>query len=218
MKLSLSKNRRGITIVELLVVLVIIGVLFAILAPSILRRNDARASWQCMNNQKQVVLANIMWQSDNTGRFPWQVPIAEEGSLEYTNTALPHFQVLSNYVRAPMVFACPSDGARLPTNTYAALSQTNLSYFLNLDANTNRVPNTFLSGDRHLALSNQPVRCGAFLLREDQAVSWTGELHQGMRKIGMVSFADGHVEGIRNQKLHEAIARQPLGTNRLVLP
>ena len=213
-----SDRRRGITILELLVVLVIIGILFVLLAPALIRPHDGSIRMRCMSNQKQVALANLMWMSDNMDRFPWQIPVAEEGSLEYTNQALPHFQILSNYMRAPMVFACPTDGARVPTNTYATLSRTNLSYFLNLDAGTNLPVTTFLSGDRHLALSNLPVRSGAFLLRNDQVVSWTSELHKDRRKIGLVSFCDGHVEVITADQLKNAIARQPLGTNRLVVP
>jgi prepilin-type processing-associated H-X9-DG protein len=219
MRYRFNETRHGITIVELLVVLVVIAILFVILAPAILTRHAYPKSIQCMNNQKQVAIANILWMTDNSDRFPWQVPIAEGGSLEHTNQALPHFQALSNYMLNPLTFACPSDSARTPTNTYAQLSQTNLSYFLNLDAGTNFTPRTFLSGDRHLALSNQPVRPGSFLLRGDQFVSWTSELHNGMRyRSGRVSFADGHVEAIRAVNLQGVVARQPLGTNRLVVP
>jgi len=219
MRSTLSETRRGITIVELLVVLAVIAILFVILAPVILSRREYPRSIQCMNNQKQVAIGNILWMTDNMDRFPWQVPISEGGSLDCTNEALPHFQELSNYMLNPMTFACPSDSARARTNTYAQLSRTNLSYFLNLDAGTNLPPSTFLSGDRHLSLSNQPVRPGSFVLRGDQLVSWTSELHHGMRyRLGQVSFADGHVEAIKAANLQGVVGRQPLGTNRLVVP
>jgi prepilin-type processing-associated H-X9-DG protein len=221
MRKRFSETRCGLTIIELLVVLATIALFSAIvIARIVIPEHDISTSVKCLRNQRQVVIANVHWMSDNMGRFPWQVSRAQGGSLEYTNEALPHFQLLSNYVFDPKILTCPSDGARAPGKRYTPLLRTNLSYFMNLDAGTNPTTTAFLSGDRHLALNKKLVPPGSFLLRGDQAVSWTSELHNDrLYNFGVVSFADGHVEVIKGAgKLKNAVRCQALGTNRLVVP
>jgi prepilin-type processing-associated H-X9-DG protein len=164
-----------------------------------------------------------MFAEDNHGQFPPQVSVANGGSLELiaSNSPALHFGALSNYLRdSQRIWHCPADDSRPPRNDNGALTDTSLSYFVNVDA-THAMTNAILSGDRNLESGGLPVKPGLFILTTNTALSWTGEMHSkpSGRRCGNMLFVDAHVQNLSaGPPLANAVQCQDLPTNRLAVP
>jgi prepilin-type N-terminal cleavage/methylation domain-containing protein/prepilin-type processing-associated H-X9-DG protein len=125
--------RRGFTLVELLAVVAMLGVLATMLAPTMARTKPNSASFQCLNNLRQLAFAWKMYADDNIGSLVYNrdggnvgKSSGDEGwvggwldytaSTDNTNTDLlidhnryPYGAYLGPYVKTPLVFKCPTD-------------------------------------------------------------------------------------------------------------
>src|SRR5437879_3373525 len=165
-------SRRDLSVVVLIGV-VILGVLWAGFSRA--RAKSRRISCTC--NLKQVGLGFRMWSNEHFQKFPMAVSTNKGGSLEFLAAAdvFRHYVLISNEMNSPKVLTCPSDKTRRRTTTFATFSNSNLSYFVGLDA-IETAPQMWLSGDRNITTNGRPFS-GLLTLTSDVRVSWTKDIH-----------------------------------------
>jgi prepilin-type processing-associated H-X9-DG protein len=200
------------TRVELLVVLAVVAIMAALFLPAIARPKAKQQRIQCANNLRQIGLSYRTWTIDfgaessaqaatNGGTSIGAMPIQQ---------AFQRFQVMSNALASPKVLVCPAD-VRMPAKAFGpGFSNTNISYFVSLDAQET-MPQMLLCGDRNLT-NGLPLRDGILVLTPDRPVEWTDEIHY---RQGNVALADGSVQAFSSLRLSESVAGT---TNRLAMP
>jgi prepilin-type N-terminal cleavage/methylation domain-containing protein len=100
-----GENSRALTLIEVLVVIVIIGILVALLLPAfnVAKRRAARVS--CISNHKQIAAALLMY-AESSGRLPGTNTVSEA-----TNNVVATYRLLLSNELAGVtgVFRCPAD-------------------------------------------------------------------------------------------------------------
>ena len=130
-----SPTRRGITLIEVLVVISVVGLLIALLLPAVQSARQAASRAQCQNNLKQIGLAIHQYEGVNgqlpTGRLSSGPMVMEYGRsvlvsvLPYVDQGPLYNQFnfslwttdianLTVEVSRPGIFVCPSDPAASP--------------------------------------------------------------------------------------------------------
>ena len=205
MKRSSSSRVRGFTLIELLVVIAIIAILAALLLPALSGAKKKGKGAECINNQKQNGIGLRLWANDNGEKFPWNVDMANGGSLgslDWTD----HFRSLSNELGTPKVLYCPTDKQRTAGELWAAPGldgDRHVSFFVGLDAEETK-PQTILAGDRNV----YDAAAGVYDLTWTPAfgtsiqATWDNTMHENN---GYILLSDGSVQHTTTQQLRDQI-------------
>jgi prepilin-type N-terminal cleavage/methylation domain-containing protein/prepilin-type processing-associated H-X9-DG protein len=118
-----EKQLHGFTVIELLVAIAVVVVLIVIQLPAFARATSKSQGIYCLNNQKQLILAAIVYSQENQDNwvpnYPGQIPGWASGGMDFnrvntdnTNTAKlvnPAASVMGPFVRDAKIFHCPAD-------------------------------------------------------------------------------------------------------------
>jgi hypothetical protein len=214
------RGLRGITLLEILVVILCSILVLALILPGFSRKRHSKFS-VCLSNLKQVGLSFGLWRDDHGGKFPTEAPKADGGSKEFCETpfVFQHFKLLQPYLgNSPKVLICPGDQPRIAATNFQAIANSNISYFVGVDVHagdTNSNANSFLFGDRNLTNGSETRSPTVYRLWTNQPLGWDNRNHT---YGGNVVFADFHASPLRTPELQARVANFQSQTNRIAIP
>ena len=131
-----GRSTRGVTLVEVLVVIAIVGILAALLIPAVQRSREAASRTMCANNYKQVGIALIRFHDTNQALPPASLSSPGPAKASWRVAILPYLEQNNLYEQfainepvnsptnlkaaliTPKVYECPSGSLAAPGTTY----------------------------------------------------------------------------------------------------
>lgn len=215
-----SRRERAFTLVEVLVVIAVMAVVFSLLMPWLSKAKVKAQRISCVSNLKIIGLSYLIFTTDNTNRFPYQLSTNVGGTKEWvgdTTLLWRQFSRLSNELSNPNVLHCPSDQERHQAADFFSFnSNQQLSYFLGLGA-SEEAYQSILAGDRNLTLDGKSLEGQIIILSSNANVAFDQRIH---RDAGNILLGDGSVQRFTSARLQEAVRDAALAgsTNRFVIP
>jgi prepilin-type N-terminal cleavage/methylation domain-containing protein len=216
-----AKQAKGMTLIEVMVVIFVIALLVAMLLPAVSPSNRKASRINCVNNLKEIGLACRVWKQDNDDKYPIQLAVTNSSAIKLISSGNSYvlWHTISNELSTPRLLHCPADTehAEATNNFSTGFSDANISYFFNLDA-TEAYPQMLLTGDDNLAINGVRAPSGILNFSTNSSVMWTKNRRNG---AGNVGIADGSVQQVTSKGLNFALANSA-DTNqpaiRLVIP
>ena len=210
-------QRTALTLIELLIVLLCLGIVVVVLFPALYSPKTRAPRLICVNNLKQIGLSFRAWALDHAGEFPMRAAITNGGAMGVPlgNLAYASFTVMSNELSNPAALICSADNKRIAAADFRGIGSANLSYFVGLDASGTNA-HMFLAGDDSLLVNGFPPNPGLLLnLTTNSTIAWSKTRHQGQGNIGL---ADGSVQMLNSATLAKALANSGSPSNRIIFP
>ncbi|GJQ57535.1 MAG: prepilin-type N-terminal cleavage/methylation domain-containing protein [Candidatus Scalindua sp. AMX11] len=113
MKKIFTSDKKGFSLIEIMITMTIVAVLGGIATVAILKERSAFHQTACMSNLRQISQAMQIYYNEN-GKFP------KDGYPDDGNDPLPLSTELSNYVSEKSLFICPEDDNPLTTANFAS--------------------------------------------------------------------------------------------------
>jgi prepilin-type processing-associated H-X9-DG protein len=211
-----NKPTSALTRVEVIVVIAVLVVAVALILPALAMAKRKTSKISCANDLKQVGIAFRLWEGDNNNKYPMTVSVTNGGAMELiaTGNVAACFRVMSNEVNTPKILLCPEDTRRIWATNWSTLNNSNISYFVGLEAVESK-PQMILEGDDNFAIGGVPVKSGVLQLLTNTPIAWTKGRH---KLYGNIGFADGSVQQLTTDGLRQALQQTGVATNRLVIP
>jgi hypothetical protein len=212
-----KKQERGLTLIEVFVIVAVLGFFAIWLATSLPKAKARTLRISCINNLMQAGRSCRVWEGDHNDKYPMAVSGTNGGTMEFAfgPNAFRHFQVMSNELSTPIVLICPTDTDRnrFRATNFAYMSNSNISYFVGLVPDETD-PQGILSGDRNLT-NGTPVKNGILQLTTNSATGWTDEIH---KRCGNIGLADGGVQQVSTIGLRSTVTNASASTTRFLMP
>ena len=198
--------KRAFTLIELLIVLAILGILFAVVMPVFQgphHSGNARLS-SCQSNLKQIGLGFLQYSQDYDERFPTIASHAVASSTAPFKTPYGWADALQPYLKSTGLFQCPSEQTSRKVGVDAVQPGFTDYYFnTNLDRRplelVSNAALTFLSGEGNDGRDGTDARYNRNVLTQ----AWLFTAKSPVRRhldVANYLFADGHVKYLKPEQ------------------
>jgi prepilin-type N-terminal cleavage/methylation domain-containing protein len=157
------RARSGFTLIELLVVIAIIAILAAILFPVFAKAREKARQSSCLNNQRQIAVAILMYAQDHDEEMPFSADV------------WPQINVDRN------ILMCPTKGKKV-ANAYGYSNAVSGLALGEIDSPAN----TILTADGQHAATTSPVTY-------DNVLYMPNDIDFRHSGIAIMSYVDGHI-------------------------